>query len=216
VETGRSGAPSSAASAALASALLATLVLASPLRAAPQVEPCVVVDVIDAATLRLACAGRERTVRLPAVRAPRPGAPQQGGEPFSGESLALAAGLLRAQPVVAVAGVVLYEGEDLRRQLLALGLVQLADIPSFHGAGAELRAAEREARAARRGLWSLAAWRRHQALATRPTELIAPTPRVEEPLAARAARMTRLSWEQRKAAFDAAMAELERVSQGGG
>jgi len=54
--------------------------------AAASAAHCKVTGVEDAATLRLACPGGERVLRLAAVRAPRPGLPLEGGEAFGTEA----------------------------------------------------------------------------------------------------------------------------------
>jgi endonuclease YncB( thermonuclease family) len=188
--------------------LAAQIGMEGPSYGAAADELCRVVAVNDTIALRLTCAGGVRDVRLATVRAPRPGTPQLGGEPFAAESRELASGLLTGRDVMVAGGVVRHGGMDVRLELLVLGLVQLADPGGIRQGREELLAAEREARARHRGLWSLAAWRRHLASARQPTSLATPAPRAEEPLAARAARLSRLPWEERKAAFDAALAEL--------
>jgi len=78
---------------------------------------------------------------------------------------------------------------------------------------AALRRAEREARSRGLGAWSHAAWRTHRASVTEPIPLTAPTPPpAPPPLALLAARPGQPSWEERKAAFEAALRELERAA----
>ena len=183
------------------------------LAAAPAVteERCVVIAVTDAVTLTLRCGGRERAAPLPGVRAPRPGGPHAGGEPFAIEGRREVERWLLGAELTLRAGGAWLEGRDLRRELLARGLA-LLDAGEAQGAElAALRGAEREARSRGLGAWSHAAWRAHQASVTEPVPLPGgrpPPPAV--PLAARAARPGQPSWEERKAAFDAAIRELAR------
>jgi hypothetical protein len=101
----------------------------------------------------------------------------------------------------------------LRPGLLALGLVEWTGDASAAG-DATLRAAERQARLASRGLWSYEGWRRHQSSVREPL-LIPGVPSLppEEPLGAVAARLTRKSAAERRAAFDAAMAQLQAAQR---
>jgi endonuclease YncB( thermonuclease family) len=186
---------------------------AAPLVAAPPpaAAPCRVLAVVDAAKLRLACPEGERRVALAGLHAPRPGPPQQGGEAFAAESRELAREWLTGRPVELLAWTVRLDGRDVREELLARGWVQLAALDPADEVGRRLIAAERSARAARRGLWSLAAWVRHRDSVTEPT-LVPPRPPPvpAEPLGQRAARLSTQSWEERKAAFESALADLER------
>ncbi len=184
-------------------ACLASLVASHGARA----ESCDVIAVEGVVTLRLVCPSGVRDVKLAAVRAPLPGPPQRGGEPFSRESRELARRALAASRVELQGQTVFLSGDDVRRKLLAAGLALLA--PEATGAvDPPLRAAEREARGAGRGVWSHAAWQRLQAAATE-IDLPAPLPMATpEPLGARAAALARGDWAERKAAFEAAVAQL--------
>jgi endonuclease YncB( thermonuclease family) len=183
---------------------------------------CGIVAVRDAATLTLRCDGRDRLVRLPGLRAPRlPSlASDPHGEPFAARSRELAEAWLRGSEVELRDGLVLLDGSDLRRDLLARGLAQLETAPPAIASatapgGDPLRAAEREARAQRRGIWSHDAWLARRSAATDPVPLPSPPPPPSRPaLAALAVRPGQPSWEERKAAFEAAVAELERRSDG--
>ena len=174
---------------------------------------CVVRSVADAVTLELRCAGIARGVRLGGVRAPRPGGPHEGGEPFAAESRRLAAELLAGAEIELAGGVARLGGEDVRVALLERGLV-FVDAAAADGSGlAALRDAERGARSRGAGAWSHAAWRAHQASVTAPVPIAAPPPPPRrEPLASRAALPGQPSWEERKAAFEAALRGLERPS----
>jgi endonuclease YncB( thermonuclease family) len=195
--------------ATLAAAL--TLALATP---APAVggapAHCTVAAVADAATLALRCGRAERAIRLPSLRAPRPGGPHDGGEPFAAQSRELASAWLGGTEVELRGGLVYLGGLDVRWELLARGLASL-DAAADPADRTALGPAEREARAQRRGIWSHDAWRAHQAAATEPVPLPSPPlPAPRAPLAARAAHPGQPSWEQRKAAFEAAVEELNR------
>jgi endonuclease YncB( thermonuclease family) len=191
----------------LAAAL--TLALAAPASGRAPAR-CTVAAVADAATLALRCGRAERAIRLPALHAPRPGGPHDGGEPFAAGSWKLASEWLDGAEVELRGGLVYLGGVDVRRELLSRGLASL-EAAADPADRAALGPAEREARAQRRGVWSHAAWRAHQAAATEPVPLPSPPPPApREPLAARAAHAGQPSWEQRKAAFDAAVQELNR------
>src|SRR6185503_6118357 len=114
-----------------------------------------------AATLRLKCGGVPRTLRLAGVRSPQPGTALHGGEPYGSRGRDLARGWFVGRRVEVRGGTARLGGEDLRRGLLALGVVEWTGSATT-AADAPLRAAEREARLASRGLWSYEAWRAHQ------------------------------------------------------
>ncbi len=100
-------------------------------------------------------------------------------------------------------------GEDVRCGLLALGLVEWkgAEVADVDG---KLRSAQREARLAARGLWSYDGWRRHQSSVREPLLIPGVPPQApQESLGVRAARLSRKSAAERRAAFDAAIAQLE-------
>lgn len=172
---------------------------------------CLVVDADDAATLRLQCGGELRTLRLASVRAPRPGPTLLGGEPYGSDGRELVRGWFVGKRVEVGGGTARLGGEDLRRGLLALGLVEWTG-SATSAADAPLRAAEREARLGSRGLWSIDAWRRHQATASEPL-LVPGTPALApaESIGAAAARFPRKSEAERRAAFDAAVANLKTM-----
>ena len=172
----------------------------------PPLAACVVVEVRDATDLVLRCAGGRLEVRLPGVVAPRPGPPLLGGEPYGDASVEEARRWLGGLRLVRDGRTLRAGGSDVRHELLARGLVQLA-----RGAAAtlpaELAAAERSARQRQLGVWSHEAWRRHQSDLTLALDLPAPPP--PPPLGAVAERLARHSREERRAAFDAALAALE-------
>ena len=176
---------------------------------------CLVVGVDDAATLRLQCGGAPRTLRLASVRAPRPGTALTGGEPYGTQGRDLARGWFVGKSLEVGGGTARLGSEDLRHGLLALGLVEWTG-GTATAADAALRAAEREARLAARGLWSAVAWRRHQASVTEPLLVpgLPPLPPAES-IGTLAARFPRKDAAQRRAAFAAAVAQLEaqKVSQ---
>jgi endonuclease YncB( thermonuclease family) len=172
-------------------------------REAPQ---CVVIGADDAATWRLTCGGAARTLRLAAVRAPRPGTRLEGGETYGTRARDLVRGWFVGRRVEVDGGTAWLAGEDVRVGLLALGLVECTASPGAEGEGC--RRAEREGRNARRGMWSFAAWRAHESSAGDPLTLRSPTLPAPEPLGSVAARLSRRTPEQRRAAIDAAMAEL--------
>ena len=181
--------------------------------AAPPAAPCVIASVADAVGLELQCAGGTRMERLRGLRAPRPGPPHAGGEPFAAESRRLTQEWLTGARVELADGVARLDGEDLRLGLLARGLAVVEPASLDPADLAALRRAEREARSRGLGAWSHAAWRTHRASVTEPIPLAAPTPPpAPPPLALRAARPGQPSWEERKAAFEAALRELERAA----
>lgn len=201
----------------LGSAPLALLAAGRPGQAAAPAtsspEGCVVTAVADAVTLELRCDGVTRLERLRGVRAPRPGPPHAGGEPFAVESRRRAQQWLAGLRVELADGVARLAGEDVRLALLARGLALVEPAAAERAGLVALRYAEREARRRGLGAWSHAAWRAHQASVTEPVALATPPPPSEPPrLAARAARPGQPSWEERKAAFDAALRELERAA----
>lgn len=196
--------------------VLLASVLASAARPAPKTPPisCRIVAVEDAATFRVVCGGRPGRLRLPGVRAPVPGPSQLGGEPFADGSRRLASALLAGEeiqierPATARASRVRLGGRDLSLLLLRSGLVFA--IPEGGTRGRLLVAAERAARAARIGVWSLDAWKAHRDDATRAVDLPFPTAAPPEPtLGQRARALTDKPWEERKAAFEKAVAALE-------
>jgi endonuclease YncB( thermonuclease family) len=189
---------------------VAVFLLALSLAAEVRAQSCLVTGADDAATLRLQCQGVTRTLRLASVRAPRPGTPLEGGEPYGTDGRDLVRGWFVGRQVELAGGTVRLGGEDVRRGLLALGLVEWTAPPAVDGSDRALRAAEREARLGARGLWSYDGWRRHQSSVREPLLIpgIPPLAR-EEPLAARAARLSRQSAAERRAAFAAAIAQLE-------
>ncbi|HEV8238281.1 MAG TPA: hypothetical protein VGS57_02815 [Thermoanaerobaculia bacterium] len=182
--------------------------LAESARSGPS---CLVVDADDAATLRLQCGGELRIVRLASVHAPRPGTTLLGGEPYGTEGQELVRGWFVGKRVEVSAGTVRLGGEDVRLGLLRLGLVDWAGSATTAGE-ADLGSAEREARLASRGLWSYDAWRRHQATARVPLLVNGPPPRAVESIGVAAARFSRKSEVERRAAFDAAVAQLKTLS----
>jgi hypothetical protein len=165
----------------------------------------VVLDADDAATWRLSCGGAARILRLAAVRAPRPGLRLEGGETYGTRARDLVRGWFVGRRVDVEGGTVWVAGEDVRVGLLALGLVESAAPPGVEGE--RLRRAEREGRNARRGMWSFAAWRAHESSAGDPLPLPSPT-LSSEPLGSVAARLSRRTPEERRAAIAAALAEL--------
>jgi endonuclease YncB( thermonuclease family) len=176
---------------------------------AQRVEACIVVGADDAATFHLACGSGPRTLKLASVRAPRPGTLPEGGEPYGTQARDLVRAWFTGRRVEVDGRTARVGGDDLRRGLLFLGLVEWAGADATPGAAA-LRRAEREARLASRGLWSLEAWRVHQASARQPLLLPGAPPTVpREPLGSVAARLERPSAAQRLAAFEAALAQLE-------
>jgi endonuclease YncB( thermonuclease family) len=186
---------------------VAVLVGTAAAAVAQRSPTCVVVAVDDAATWRLACSGGPHTLRFAGVRAPRPGAALERGEPYGSQARDLVRGWFVGRAVEVGGGTAWLQGEDLRRGLLALGLVELA-APAA-GFDAALRAAEREARLGGRGLWSYESWRRHQASVREPLAVPAAPPLpAPEPLGAIAARLSRRSAAERRAAFDAAVSEI--------
>ena len=191
---------------------MAVLVVAAVLGVAPAAasgQRCQVVGADDAATLRLRCGVEPRLLRLAAVRAPRPGTPLEGGEPYGTQGRDLVRGWFVGRLVEVGGGTARLGGEDVRRGLLALGLVEWTGGATVEG-DAALRAAEREARLAARGLWSYAAWRRHQSSVRQPLLIPGiPPPPAEESLGAAAARLSSRSAAERRAAFEAAVAQLE-------
>ena len=172
---------------------------------------CLVVDADDAATLRLRCGGELRTLRLAAVHAPRPGPTLLGGEPYGSDGRDLVRGWFAGKRVEVSGGTAFLGGEDVRIGLLRLGLVEWSG-GAATSASAPLRAAEREARLGSRGLWSIDAWRRHQATAREPL-LVPGTPPLApaESIGTAAARFPRKDEAQRRAAFEAAVAQLKTM-----
>lgn len=188
---------------------LAIVLLAIAATAGARAESCLVVGADDAATLRLQCGGELRALRLASVRAPRPGTPLEGGEPYGTQGRDLVRGWFVGRRVEVAGGTAKLGGEDVRRGLLALGLVEWkgAEIADADG---KLRSAQREARLAARGLWSYDGWRRHQSSVREPLLIPGVPPQArEESLGIRAARLARKSAAERRAAFDAAIAQLE-------
>ena len=177
-------------------------------------EPCAIVAVRDAATLRVHCGAGHREVLLPGIVAPRGGGPLLGGEPFGDESRDEARRWLVGRRVVPAGDSLWLDGADVRVLLLARGLAQIA-----RGAAARLppalATAERSARERQLGIWSHAAWSRHQAAVTRPMDLPTPPPPQPPSLGRVAARHARHTPEQRRAAFDAAIAALDRAEEDG-
>jgi hypothetical protein len=163
-----------------------------------------VTSVSDAATLTLRCAGSERTVALAGVTAPRPGPPLHGGEPFGDGSAAAASEMLAGRAVRVSDSRVTFAGADLRLALLERGLVRVRT--GFTSPA--LVAAERSARAAQRGLWSLEVWQRHHSAVTVPLDLPPQGPPPPTPLGVVADRLARRDRAARRQAFDAALAEL--------
>ena len=172
---------------------------------APPGAACEVVAMADATSLSLRCGGGLWPARLAGVAAPRPGTPLQGGEPHGDASRAAARELLLGRRVVSGRGTVYLEGRDVRLELLGRGLVQR----SAAGDDGVLAAAEAAARRARRGIWSHEVWRRHQAATTRPLDLPAPVQAPAQTLGALAERLAQRTPEERRRAFDAAVAALE-------
>jgi endonuclease YncB( thermonuclease family) len=169
-------------------------------------ETCTIAAVRDAATLSLECPGGRRERQLGGVVAPRPGPPLRGGEPFGDESVAAARTWLLHRVVTAGAEDVRLDGVDLRLGLLARGLVQLGSDAAARAP--DLYAAEREARRHQLGVWSHAAWQRHQAAMREPLDLPTPEPAATPALATVANRLARRSPAERREAFAAALAAL--------
>ncbi len=188
---------------------VATALLAAAPAAAAVGRSCVVIGADDAATLRLQCGGEVRTLQLASVRAPRPGTALQGGEPHGTRGRDLVRGWFVGRRVEVGGGTVRLGGEDVRLGLLSLGLVEWTGTARMVG-DAALQAAERAARLGNRGLWSHDAWRRHQASAREPLLIpgVPPLP-VEESIGAVAARFQRKSAAERRAAFEAAIGQIE-------
>ncbi len=187
----------------------AVVLLAMAATAGARAESCLVVGADDAATLRLQCGAELRTLRLASLRAPRPGTPLEGGEPYGTQGRDLVRGWFVGRRVDVAGGTARLGGEDVRRGLLSLGLVEWkgTEAADFDG---KLRSAQREARFAARGLWSYDGWRRHQSSVREPLLIPGVPPGArEESLGARAARLSRKSAAERRAAFDAAIAQLE-------
>lgn len=187
-----------------------------------EIERCQIEEVEDPIIIRLRCGPTERRLRLPAIRPPRPGPPQLGGEPFAEEARQEARRWLAGvevslgtsprparEPVIRLPG-----GEELAAALVRRGLVYVED----DGSGApsvRLLSAEREARSEGRGVWSYEAWRNHREESTRGVVLPRPRPSTPRPpLAVRARKLSDKSWEERRRAFEAAMAELEEPDTG--
>ena len=188
---------------------LAVMLLAVAATAGARAESCLVVGADDAATLRLQCSSELRTLRLAAVRAPRPGTPLEGGEPYGTQGRDLVRGWFVGRRVEVAGSTAKLGGEDLRRGLLALGLVEWKGAEAADVDG-KLRSAQREARLAARGLWSYDGWRHHQSSVREPLLIPGALPVMpEESLGVRAARLARKSVAERRAAFDAAIAQLE-------
>jgi endonuclease YncB( thermonuclease family) len=196
---------------ALVGALIAGVVASSGNAHAAGGPTCVVVGVEDAATLQLQCGGEPRTLRLASVRAPQPGNALGGGEPYGTQGRDLVRGWFVGRRVEVGGGTARLGGEDVRHGLLSLGLVEWTGSESTP-ADAPLRAAERDARLASRGLWSYDAWRRHQSTVREPLLVpgVPPLP-ASESLGAVAARYSRKSAAERRAAFDAAVSHLEAL-----
>jgi endonuclease YncB( thermonuclease family) len=190
-------------------AVTTALLLAAPAAAAANERACVVIGVDDAATWRLQCGGEVRTLQLASVRAPRPGTPLQGGEPYGTQGRDLVRGWFVGRRVEMGGGTVRLGGEDVRHGLLFLGLVEWTGTATTAG-DAALQSAAREARLGSRGLWSHAAWRRHQASVREPLLVpgVPPLP-AQESIGARAARFQRKSAAERRAAFEAAIGQIE-------
>jgi len=193
-------------------ALAASRVAGSGAVPSPASGPsCLVVDADDAATLRLQCGGELRMLHLASVRAPRPGPTLLGGEPYGSDGRDLVRGWFAGKRVEVGGGTAFLGGEDVRLGLLRLGLVEWSG-GTATSASAALRAAEREARLGSRGMWSIDAWRRHQATAREPL-LVPGTPPVApaESIGIAAARYPRKSEAQRRAAFEASLAQLKTM-----
>ena len=190
-------------------AALAAVLLAITATAGARAESCLVIGADDAATLRLQCDGELRTLRLASVRAPRPGTPLEGGEPYGTQGRDLVRGWFVGRRVDVGGGTAKLGGEDLRHGLLALGLVEWKGTEAA-GVDGKLRSAQREARLGARGLWSYDGWRRYQSSVREPLLIPGVPPAApEESLGVRAARLSRKSAAERRAAFDAAIAQLE-------
>src|ERR1044072_1746665 len=149
------------ASVAFAVAIVAGILASASPALAVGGPSCVVVGVEDAATLQLQCGGEQRTLRLASIRAPRPGNALGGGEPYGTQGRELVRGWFVGRRGEGGGGRARLGGGGVRRGLLALGLVE-GPGSGVTAVDALLRAAEREARLASRGLWSYNAWRQHQ------------------------------------------------------
>jgi endonuclease YncB( thermonuclease family) len=188
---------------------VATALLAAAPVAAGTERSCVVIGVDDAATWRLQCGGEMRTLQLASVRAPRPGTPLQKGEPYGTQGRDLVRGWFVGRRVGVGGGTARLGGEDLRLGLLSLGIVEWTGTATTVG-DAALQSAARQARLGSRGLWSHDAWRRHQASAREPLLVpgVPPLP-AQESIGAVAARFQRKSAAERRAAFEAAIGQIE-------
>ena len=191
-------------------ALAASRGAGAPVPSSASGPSCLVVDADDAATLRLQCGGELRMLHLASVRAPRPGPTLLGGQPYGSDGRDLVRGWFGGKRVEVGGGTAFLGGEDVRLGLLRLGLVEWSGAAT--STSAALRAAEREARLGSRGLWSIDAWRRHQATARQPL-LVPGTPPLApaESIGAAAARFPRQSEAARRAAFEASLAQLETM-----
>ena len=192
----------------LALAAAACIVTSDGRALAATASSCVVVGVEDAATLQLRCGEGLRTLRFAAVRAPRPGNAMTGGEPYGTQGRDLMRGWFVGRQVEVSGATARLGGEDLRRGMLSLGLVEWTGSETT-SADAPLRTAERAARLASRGLWSYDAWRRHQSTVREPLLVpgVPPVP-ASQSLGAVAARYSRKTAAERRAAFDAAVSRL--------
>jgi hypothetical protein len=189
--------------------VVATALLAAAPAAAGTERTCVVIGGDDAATWRLQCGGEVGTLQLASVRAPRPGTALQGGEPYGTQGRDLVRGWFVGRRVEVGGGTVRLGGEDVRLGLLFLGIVEWTGTATTAG-DAALRSAAREARLGSRGVWSHDAWRRHQASVREPLLVpgVPPLP-AQESIGAVAARFQRKSAAERRAAFEAAIGQLE-------
>lgn len=123
--------------------------------------------VLDGDTLRLDTgARRKRVVRLASIDAPEGGTPGRPGQPFAQDSKRMLAGLAQGRRVTAVChetdayerdicDVSLADGISVNREMVRAGMAWA----NMEGRGKYLRdpglpALQREARAARRGLWA--------------------------------------------------------------
>jgi len=188
---------------------VATALLAAAPVAAGTERTCVVIGVDDAATWRLQCGAEVRALQLGSVRAPRPGTPLQGGEPYGTQGRDLVRGWFVGRRVGVSGGTARLGGEDVRLGLLFLGIVEWTGTATTAG-DAALQAKAREARLGSRGLWSHDAWRRHQASVREPLLVpgVPPLP-AQESIGAVAARFQRKSAAERRAAFEAAIGQIE-------
>ena len=168
-------------------------------------------------------------VQLLGVTAPRAGDALAGGEPHGTETVAWLRATVIGETVTLTrdaAGPRSHQGRPLRyvhlpdgrllNELLVRQGLAAADTLRRCELTPRLLTLERSARAAALGMWSAEVWRRHEAgrAANRPIADPPPPPAARLSLESYVQRLGVAPWEERRAAFEEAMKELERQPAG--